>query len=244
MGRSKDIATSAKGDADYVNVSGDTMTGGLTVDAGNGNQLLLDNDGERFTQVSFKNSGSQYAAVWYDNSINVLVNHAASGKGYVVQTGGSTDRLVIDSSGRVTLPSQPSFYAYPSVTSYSTPSNSWFTCAFNTVGWDVGSNYNGSNYRFTAPVAGKYLITWMLQLENSNEPNWIYAYPIVNGSRSVNRSKGKSFSDFKVSPSYHTENGAWIMNLAANDYVTFDMITSGASKDFKGESHWSGILLG
>ena len=32
MGRSKDIATSAKGDADYVNVSGDTMTGALTVD--------------------------------------------------------------------------------------------------------------------------------------------------------------------------------------------------------------------
>ena len=31
MGRSKDIATSAKGDADYVNVSGDTMTGNLGV---------------------------------------------------------------------------------------------------------------------------------------------------------------------------------------------------------------------
>ena len=34
MGRSKDLATgnsSAKGDADYVNVSGDTMTGALTL---------------------------------------------------------------------------------------------------------------------------------------------------------------------------------------------------------------------
>ena len=31
MGRSKDIATSAKGDADYVNVSGDTMTGNLGI---------------------------------------------------------------------------------------------------------------------------------------------------------------------------------------------------------------------
>ena len=243
MGRSKDIATSAKGDADYVNVSGDTMTGGLTVDAGNGNQVTLDNDGERFTQVSFKNSGSQYAAVWYDNSINVLVNHAASGKGYVVQTGGSTDRLVIDSSGRVTTPTQPSFYAYPSA-SFNTSVSTWDTVAFNTVGWDVGSNYNASNYRFTAPVAGKYLITWKIQLENSNEPTWIYAYPIVNGSRTTQRSKGVSFSDFKVSPSYHTESGAWIMNLAANDYVTFDIVTNSASKHFKAESHWSGILLG
>ena len=143
----------------------------------------------------------------------------------------------------MTTPNQPSFYAYPSA-SFNTPTSAWQTVTFNTVGWDVGSNYNGSNYRFTAPVAGKYLITWMLQLENSNEPGWIYAYPIVNGSRSTDRSKGKSFSDFKVTPTYHTENGAWIMKLAANDYVTFDIHTNGASKHFKAESHWSGILLG
>jgi len=34
------------------------------------------------------------------------------------------------------------------------------------------------------------------------------------------------------------------MNLAYNDYVTFDIHTNGSSKNFKGESHWSGILLG
>ena len=88
------------------------------------------------------------------------------------------------------------------------------------------------------------MISWMLQLENTNEPGWIYAYPIVNGSRAVDRTRGKSFSDFKVTPTYHTESGSWIMKLAANDYVTFDIHTNGAAKAFKGESHWSGILLG
>ena len=146
--------------------------------------------------------------------------------------------------GIVQQPSQPSFYAYPSVGSYNTPVSAWTTIAFNTTGWNTGNHYNTSNYRFTAPISGKYLITWKIQLENANQPTWIYAYPVVNGSRTVQRTKGVSFSDFKVTPGYHTEQGAWIMNLAYNDYVTFDIHTNGASKDFKGESQWSGHLLG
>ena len=125
-----------------------------------------------------------------------------------------------------------------------TPVSAWTTVAFNTTAWNTGNNYNTSNYRFTAPISGKYLITWKIQLENANQPTWIYAYPVVNGSRTANRPKGVSFSDFKVTPDYHTEQGAWIMNLAYNDYVTFDIHTNGASKDFKGESQWSGHLLG
>ena len=146
--------------------------------------------------------------------------------------------------GIVQQPSQPSFYAYPSVGQVNTPVSAWTTVAFNTTAWNTGNNYNTSNYRFTAPISGKYLITWKIQLENANQPTWIYAYPVVNGSRTANRPKGVSFSDFKVTPDYHTEQGAWIMNLAYNDYVTFDIHTNGASKVFKGESQWSGHLLG
>ena len=146
--------------------------------------------------------------------------------------------------GIVQQPSQPSFYAYPSVGQVNTPVSAWTTVAFNTTAWNTGNNYNTSNYRFTAPISGKYLITWKIQLENANQPTWIYAYPVVNGSRTVQRTKGVSFSDFKVTPGYHTEQGAWIMNLAYNDYVTFDIHTNGASKVFKGESQWSGHLLG
>jgi len=146
--------------------------------------------------------------------------------------------------GIVQHPSQPSFYAYPSVGSVATPTSSWTTLAFNTTGWNTGNHYNTSTYRFTAPISGKYLITWKLQLENANQPTWIYAYPVVNANRNQQRTKGVSFSDFKVTPDYHTESGAWIMNLAYNDYVTMDIHTNGSSKNFKGESHWSGMLLG
>ena len=157
---------------------------------------------------------------------------------------GGVQAMYWHEDGIVQKPSQPSFYAYPSVGSVNTPVSSWTTLAFNTTGWNTGNHYNTSNYRFTAPISGKYLISWKLQLENANQPTWIYAYPIVNGNRNIDRAKGVSFSDFKVTPDYHTEMGSFLMNLAYNDYVTFDIHTNGSSKNFKGESHWSGILLG
>ena len=81
--------------------SGGTMTGGLTVDSGNGDQLSLDNAGERFTQISFKHNGAQEAALWYDATDDYLVAHGSAGDGFKVQTGGSNDRLTITSSGNV-----------------------------------------------------------------------------------------------------------------------------------------------
>lgn len=157
---------------------------------------------------------------------------------------GGVQAMYWHEDGIVQKPSQPSFYAYPSVASVATPTSAWTTLAFNTTGWNTGNHYNTSNYRFTAPISGKYLISWKLQLENANEPTWIYAYPVVNGSTTVQRTKGVSFSDFKVTPAYHTEMGSFLLNLAYNDYVTFMIHTNGASKNFKGESHWTGILLG
>jgi len=157
---------------------------------------------------------------------------------------GGVQAMYWHEDGIVQKPSQPSFYAYPSVGSVNTPVSAWTTVEFNTTGWNTGNHYNTSNFRFTAPISGKYLISWKLQLENANQPTWIYAYPIVNGNRNIQRTKGVSFSDFKVTPDYHTEMGSFLLNLAYNDYVTFDIHTNGSSKNLKSESHWTGILLG
>ena len=83
--------------------SGGVMTGNLRIDTGNGNQLTLDNSGERFTQISFKNNSTQEAAIWYDATDNYLVAHTNAGDGFQVQTGGSTPRLTIDASGAATF---------------------------------------------------------------------------------------------------------------------------------------------
>jgi len=167
---------------------------------------------------------------------------------YDTSDNSANDLLLQPLEGNVLKPSQPSFYAYPSGgtgTQTLTNNSAWQTMIFDSTGWNMGNHFSTTTYRFTAPVTGKYLMTWMFQLENNNNPTWVYFYPVVNGNRSVDRSRGVSFSDFMTSQYYHTENGAWIMNLSANDYVTMDAIgAGGVTKEFKAESHWSGYLLG
>ena len=158
---------------------------------------------------------------------------------------GGVQAMYWNEAGEVQAPSQPSFYAYPTTVSTSVVgTGAWQVLPFDATGWDIGNNYSTTNKRFTAPVAGRYLFTWMCQLENANTVVWAYLYPSINGSRSQNRAKGLSYADFKMQPNYHTEQGAWIMNLAAGDYIQLEYIASGSAKDFKTESHWSGMLLG
>ena len=66
-----------------------------------------------------------------------------------------TERMRIDGSGYVTMSAQPGFLAYGSK---SKTAATWqiVSDAFSTVSYNVGSHYNTSNGRFTAPVAGRY----------------------------------------------------------------------------------------
>lgn len=65
------------------------------------------------------------------------------------------ERLVIDSSGRITAPYQPAFAAYRNiVTSYT----SGQTIIWNIKLFDRQNNYDTSNGRFTAPISGVYLL--------------------------------------------------------------------------------------
>ena len=72
----------------------------------------------------------------------------------------------------------------------------------------------------------------------------MYFYPRLNGQNSQDRQAGISFSDFRNEAGYHTENGAWIMNLLVNDYIDMVFRGIGGVKSFKAESHWSMMLLG
>lgn len=64
----------------------------------------------------------------------------------------NAERFAIDSSGRVTTPSQPVFKAYRSASTSGAG-----VIVFNNEVYDVGNNYNNSNGLFTAPVAGYYI---------------------------------------------------------------------------------------
>lgn len=72
---------------------------------------------------------------------------------YTGAVGSGTKRFGIDTSGRVTMPNQPGFYAYRTDGSYSPGA---VALVYNNTLFNTGGHYSTSTGRFTAPVAGMY----------------------------------------------------------------------------------------
>jgi hypothetical protein len=71
--------------------------------------------------------------------------------------GSGTERMRIDSAGRVTMPYQPAFDVSANHTTVNA-GGSYYNIG-TTIRHQVGSGFNTSNGRFTAPVSGTYFLT-------------------------------------------------------------------------------------
>ena len=152
----------------------------------------------------------------------------------------ATERMRIDSAGRVTKPYQPNFRA-------STGSSSIVAKAdvvFTNKDWDVGSNYSTSTGRFTAPIAGYYMFTLSaLYMTNGSSPTWKVNIMKNGGLEAV-------MGEWQTTAlgGYNTMfNAAVIVSLAANDYVNIyhDGTTTSASVHISGgQTKFCGYLLG
>ncbi len=120
-------------------------------------------------------------------------------------------RHSVNASGQVTKPSQPSFAAYRNVDGYSLNGDDF---SFNATLHNIGSHFNTSNYRFTAPVNGRYLFTFYSIL-NTQINNGVYSIR-VNGSGGY----GQYVHFTTTNSSWDHVSTSWILNLSANDYVT------------------------
>jgi len=135
---------------------------------------------------------------------------ASGGMGELVfLTGSMSERMRIDSSGRVTMPYQPAFRAINAPSIGNSGTLIWANAPVNT-----GSCYNTSNGRFTAPVAGNYIFT-MSMLFSSNS-NYARIEFTVNGTPET------TYADTLESSngSYLTLNASSVIQLSAGDYVS------------------------
>jgi hypothetical protein len=154
---------------------------------------------------------------------------------YTGQMGSGTLRWQIDSSGRVTMPYQPSFCASKSDSEQTTSG----TIIFNNVNspgrHNVGNHYSTSTGTFTCPVAGRYV--FMCSIHATNVTFKVDVRLRVNGSDSPG-----GFALNNVD-SYTQATGCAVLNLAANDAVTIYNNTAGVWPD-AGLTYFSGYLLG
>ena len=198
-----------------------SATGRLILRAKPGNSFRwnLDNDG-----------GSNSLRVFREND-----SDASSGVVYAT----------IDTSGRFSLPYQPSFRAIKNNSQTMSSDATNVKVEYNNVVQNTGNCYNATNDRFTAPVNGSYYLSAFFMYQNiPTDYQYAFIRFLRNGSDDLEsevmlpRPSGGLFASALVT---------MVVYLQANDYVEVFARQAGGSSNMTirdGFGVYSGILLG
>ena len=151
--------------------------------------------------------------------------------------GSNTAALHINSSGIVTTPGQPAFYAY-ALGGGIASSNSYTTPGFDNVSHNIGNHYSTSTVTFTAPVAGYYYFHFTMYW---NSTNGYSRMRILKNSSTINH--------YNIKPGLggdHSQEISGIISMSANDTVKPQMMSDQSNNYFRALNHtyFEGYLLG
>lgn len=125
-----------------------------------------------------------------------------------------TQRIIVDGTGRVTTPSQPHFQGWFNATFGAGTSNGTRITTNIHVKENTGNMFNSSNYRWTIPVAGMYMLHLQYLKANNTSAahhvDWSVNGQGANSTYRVRASEGAQ---------YDQPSGTWIFYLQANDYL-------------------------
>ena len=170
------------------------------------------------------------------------VNQAISGATYSTKDNATSDQLAIyngstklwgiNESGYNLKPGNPAFNMVSNKSNHSGGHNPYQingvtdnSATDSFINFNIGNHYDTTNYRFTAPIAGKYYFEAVIQLmatASHNHHCGIHFY--VNGTEIFDNYQGTNGNY------YHIITVPVIVNLSAGDYVTWGVTpTSGGN---------------
>ena len=169
------------------------------------------------------------------------IQNNESADAFTINASDVNERFRIDSSGSITAPNQPSFMCFPNAYTHSAGATQK---TFENEAFDNGGNYNTSNGRFTAPVAGRYLFLCEVAAYTSSTALTYLGIGVrKNGSGSVYWGGWNS----KTANAYGKSSSTVILELAASDYIEVYIETSATHGIYGVEggqnTRWSGQLL-
>ena len=150
-------------------------------------------------------------------------------------------RLVIDSSGAVTMPSQPAFLARPVGYQNNIPNLTTTTVLFGAEVFDQNSDFSSNT--FTAPVTGKYQLNFGLRLQQLHSTSSYYHIHL----RTSNRLYAVLFDPrvFDVNPDYWDAGLGALADMDVGDtaHITVFQAFGSAQVDIHPDSFFSGYLV-
>jgi hypothetical protein len=184
------------------------------------------NDGNAYKMGMQLNSTTREAAFWSQSS--------DSDDKITFYTGsGPTERMRITTAGYLTMPYQPCWYVIKSDGNTSASG----VIIYNGVVLNVGSGYNVSNGRFTAPITGTYQIS--ITGISVNTVN-VEASVNINGSSMIGTARGGSNAS-STQAGYST---TFFYPLTAGDYIQVNALGSAAQYGFGYYTSFAGRLVG
>jgi len=196
-----------------------------------------------FSQIIFADpTSSNLGGINFFNS-----SYASGSNAMTFLTGGGSERMRIDNSGRITLPYQPAFRAY--ATTAQTP-GSQVAIIFNndsaTNMFNIGSHYNTSNGRFTAPVTGVYVFQVQLLFSGQTAGTGGDTAIYKNGASIISFNRRRYTADATGYGGYLESATTNILKLTAGDYIT--VVNDASSRvlyvNDPNWTHFAGWLLG
>ena len=154
---------------------------------------------------------------------------------------GTTSHMVFDANGHITKPLQPAFLVHPA-SNQDNISTGATTVVFGTERFDQNGDFASNT--FTAPVTGKYLLTYSLYLEDMpNDATYIETFLDTSNARDYYHSIDPR--GFDTSPIIVSMSQAHLVDMDANDTVTVRITQAGGSTtlDVNTASHFSGFLV-
>ncbi len=159
---------------------------------------------------------------------------------------GTTTHVRFDPVGAVTMPLQPCFHARTNgnQSDFSTGST---TLQYNTERFDNNADFDTSNYTFTAPVQGRYLITANLELSNIDNANDYMRMVMVTSNQTYYQGIWAPDKTFASDGGYFSMHMAQIVDMDASDtcYIQIQINAGSAQTDLVGTipNTFTGCLL-
>ena len=163
---------------------------------------------------------------------------------YIYDAGADATRLIIDSAGHVTMPSQPAFNVTKNGYQANLAINSTTTVTWETEIFDQNADFASNT--FTAPVTGRYQFNVSMRLQSVDSAAAYYQTHLQTSNRNYEIDLLDP-TEFNGDLNYYTVKGSILADMDAGDtaVVSIHQADGTAQTDvsYSADTHWSGFLV-